>query len=164
MSDLTLVLVYSALWAGFGVASGWVASKVPAHRLDHDGPVTRIRRFEHRGRWYDRHLRLRVWKDRLPEAGSWFGGASKATMTSFDHAGLESFATETRRAELVHWANVAFGFTFFAWNGWGIGVVMVVFGTVVHLPFVLVQRYNRARIEYLLDRARVVPPTLGADV
>jgi len=45
---------------------------------------------------------------------------------------------------------VLFGFTFFLWNAWPIGVVMAIFGIVVHGPFIVVQRYNRARTERVL--------------
>ena len=74
-------------------------------------------------------------------------------------AALERFAAETRRAELVHWVNAAAGPLFLVWCPPVIGAVMVVFGPVVHLPFVCIQRSNRAQIERVLAarRARLRP-------
>lgn len=158
MTAVVTVLVFSLAWAGFGIVSGWVGARLPAAWLDIDRGVLRLQPFEARGRCYDRWLRLRAWKDRLPEAGSLFnGGLSKARMSGFDRSNFVALAAATRRAELVHRSNVGFGFTFGLWNSWPIGVFMALFGIVVHLPFIVVQRYNRARVDYLLlnrERAR----------
>jgi len=155
MSAPVAVVVYSLCWAGFGLLSGWAAHRIPLERLRADGPVTRIRRWEDGGRVYDRRLRVRVWKDRLPEAGGLFaGGWAKDRIRSFTVDDLERFAAETRRAERVHWANVVFGATFALWNDAAVAVVMVVFGAAVHLPFVVVQRYNRARLVHVISLAR----------
>lgn len=151
MNAVASVAAYSVAWAAFGVASGWLVNRVPLRWIDHDGWLTRTRAFEARGRWYDRHLKVRWWKDRLPEAGGWFrGGVAKDRIRSFRRADLERLAAETRRAEWVHWANVAFGWTFLAWTEPLVGGVMVVFGAAAHLPFVVVQRYNRARLVHVL--------------
>ena len=154
MSAFATIAWYSVLWASFGIGSGWLVNRVPPSALDHDTFLTRLRPFERRGFWYDRHLRVRVWKDRLPEAGAMFrGGASKATLPGFGPAQLGAFVIETRRAEYVHWANAVFGLTFVPWSPWTVSVVMIAFGLVVHLPFVIVQRYNRARLRYVLSRS-----------
>lgn len=154
MSSGMSVLVFSAAWAVFGLTSGWLINQVPLRWLDHDGRLTRLRAFEERGRWYDRNLRVRWWKDRVPEAGGWFrGGVAKDRIRSFRTEDLERLTAETRRAEWVHWANVGFGFTFAAWTEPLVAAVMVVFGVVTHLPFVIIQRYNRARLLYVLTTA-----------
>ena len=165
MSDLVRFLLYSAAWATFGVVSGWVVTRIPARRLSADRGLLRLRAFEQRGRVYERWTGVRRWKGWLPDAGSWFGGPPKARLAALDRPALISYARETRRAEIVHWANVAFGPTFFLWQGWEIGLVMTVFGLVVHLPFVVVQRYNRARVTHVLGRShhRVDAPAEVAD-
>jgi glycosyl-4,4'-diaponeurosporenoate acyltransferase len=151
MSAGVSVLAFSLAWATFGVGSGWLVNRVPLRCLDHDGWLTRPRPFEDRGRWYDRHLRVRWWKDRLPEAGGWFrGGVAKDRIRSFRTEDLERLTAETRRAEWVHWANVGFGFTFAAWTDPPVAGIMVAFGLATHLPFVIVQRYNRARLLHVL--------------
>jgi glycosyl-4,4'-diaponeurosporenoate acyltransferase len=147
------VVVFSAAWAAFGVASGAVVSLVPESALHLDRGLLRLRSFERGGTWYRRRLGITRWKDRLPEAaGRWGNGPRKATLVSRSARDLERFAAETRRAELVHWANVLFGASFLVWAGEAVGVTMLVFGIVVHGPFIAVQRYNRARLERILGQ------------
>ncbi|HKY14870.1 MAG TPA: hypothetical protein VJM33_08075 [Microthrixaceae bacterium] len=151
----TDVIWWSCSWAAFGIVSGWVASRWPLPRWSRDGWLTTIRDWEHYGDVY-RRIGVRRWKDRLPEAGGLFaGGYSKRRIHDPTPATLTRFAAETRRAELVHWANAAWGWTFLLWAPLPIGVVMVCFGAVAHLPFVVVQRYNRGRIQRILDRRRI---------
>ena len=155
LTPLAAVLVSSAAWALFGVTSGYVAHRMPDARLDHDSWLTRPRRFEAGGRWYERRLHIARWKDRLPEWGALFpGGTSKRQLPGRTDADLERFAVETRRAETVHWANLAVGPLFLLWCPPVIGAAMVAFGVLAHAPFICIQRYNRARIERTLTRRR----------
>ena len=142
-------------WAAFGIGSGWCASRIPLAWLGRDRWLTHLFAWEARGRVYDRRLRVRVWKDRLPEAGALFsGGWAKDRLRSFDVDDLERLAAETRRAEWVHWAQIGFGASFALWSDSGVWVAMVAFGAVVHLPFVIVQRYNRARLAHVIPIER----------
>lgn len=154
MSAGAQVVVFSLTWAAFGLASGWWAARWSAAALDHDTWLTRTRRWERDGRIYER-LHVRRWKDHLPEAGAWFGdGGSKRRLPGRTDSDLRRFAGETRRAEWVHWMNIGFAPTFALWCSAGVTAAMVLFAIVVHLPFVVVQRYNRARLLRLLSRQR----------
>jgi glycosyl-4,4'-diaponeurosporenoate acyltransferase len=54
----------------------------------------RIRGFETGGRFYERWLKIKRWKDRLPEAGAIFrGGVSKRHVGAADRASLEWFGS-----------------------------------------------------------------------
>lgn len=155
LTPLAAVLVSSAVWAVLGVTSGYVVHRLPPDRLDHDSWLTRPRKFEDGGRWYERRLRITRWKDRLPEWGALFpGGTSKRQLPGRSDADLERFAVETRRAETVHWANLAAGPVFLVWCPPAVGAGMVAFGVVAHAPFICIQRYNRARISRTLGRRR----------
>lgn len=145
MRPAPAVLVDAAVWAAWGTAVGWIASRVPADRLAADNIVTRPRAWERSGRAYER-IAIRRWKDRLPEAGALFGDRSKRHLTSRAPDDLRRFAVETRRAELVHWIVPLAVLAFPLWNPWPITVVMVAYALAANVPFLLVQRYNRARI------------------
>lgn len=154
--DLSLgaaVLVSCAAWTLIGLVTGLAAHRMDVSRFDHDGRLTRLRSWEDGGRWYERRLHIRRWKDKLPEKGDFFrGGFSKRNVRDRSTRHLARFAAETRRAEVVHWANAAAGPLFLVWCPWGLGLVMVAFGPTAHLPFVCIQRYNRARILRTLQR------------
>ena len=91
-------------------------------------------------------LRIKRWKDRVPEAGALFaGGVSKRRLRTRTTQGLRRFATETRRAELGHWLAAAAGPFFALWNPWWAAVIIVGYGLAANLPFIAIQRYDRAR-------------------
>ena len=161
MSDVALVAAYSLVWFIVFAIPGWLANRSPLHRLDHDTRLTRLRRFEHDGRAYEL-IGIRRWKDSLPEAGDLFrGGVSKRHLAGGDSLSLARFAAETRRAEWVHWSALAASLTFFVWNPWAIGAVMVGFGIAVNLPFIAIQRYNRARVLRVLRRRGITEADLA---
>ena len=154
-----LVIVDGAVWAGWSAVVGLRAARLPRRALDHDTWLTRARRWERKGRWYE-HLRIRSWKDRLPEAGGWFGGRSKRHLdgSSRSEDVLRTFAAETRRAELVHWAILVAAPLFILWNPPALFAAMVGYALVANLPCIAIQRYNRARIRRVLDRRRAAVP------
>jgi glycosyl-4,4'-diaponeurosporenoate acyltransferase len=140
-------------WVVIGFTTGFGVHRIPLRRLERDNWLTRPRKFEDGGRFYERRLHIRSWKDKLPEKGDIFpGGFSKRTITDRSDGFLERFAAETRRAETVHWMNAVSGPLFLVWCSWPLGVVMICFGWAGHLPFVCIQRYNRSRIERTLAR------------
>ena len=150
----TLTLVVNIVaWGAFHTLTGLAAHRLDDTRLAHDGWLLRQRPFEAGGRWYRRRLRIHRWKDRLPEAGDLFrGGMSKRQLPAYDVAGLSTFARETRRAELAHWWALCCGPVFVLWNPPLAAGLLVTYGVVVNLPFIVIQRYNRFRIEALLRR------------
>jgi glycosyl-4,4'-diaponeurosporenoate acyltransferase len=157
------ILVSCLAWVFIGLVTGFFVHRLPLSRLSGDGWLTRPRAFEQGGRFYERHLRIRIWKDKLPEKGDLFrGGFSKRRIRERSDGFLERFAAETRRAELVHWMNAAAGPLFLLWCPPRLGLSMIVFGVVAHLPFVVIQRYNRARIVRTLARRGRIQPARPA--
>lgn len=141
-----LVVVDSAVWVGLSAVIGVAANAVPDRWLERDTPLTAIRPVEHNGRLYRRRFLIHRWKDRLPEVHGWGPGAGvdKARLTG--RAGARPLLRETRRAEYVHVAVAACGPLFLLWNPPGLGAAMVVGGIAFNVPFVMIQRYNRARL------------------
>lgn len=92
------------------------------------------------------------WADRLPDAGTWFGGSSKRRLPSTTTDGLDDFLVETRRAEWVHWLSpvglVPVAFVAPLWTVLVIGPFFVVGNGV----FIVICRHNRLRLHHILDR------------
>jgi glycosyl-4,4'-diaponeurosporenoate acyltransferase len=153
MPPALTIVVDVVAWGVFHSATGYAAHRLGDRRLGADGWLLRARGFETGGRWYRRRLRIDRWKDRLPDAGDLFrGGLSKRHVPAYDVAGLELFARETRRAELAHWWAMCCGPVFVLWNPPLAAGLLIAYGVLVNLPFVLIQRYNRFRIQALIGR------------
>jgi glycosyl-4,4'-diaponeurosporenoate acyltransferase len=153
LSDGWAVLVDAAVWAVWSTGCGFALHRLPARRLAHDGWLTRIRAVERGGRTYER-LGIRRWKGRLPEAGGLFaGGFDKRHLRNGSVRHLERFRVETRRAELTHWWVMALGPCFALWNRGPLALVMLAYAVVANLPCIMIQRYNRARLDRVLAGA-----------
>jgi glycosyl-4,4'-diaponeurosporenoate acyltransferase len=159
--NLVLALSGAIAWGVWSSVCGYVAHRLPRARLEREGWLLRIRPRERGGRVYERVLRIKRWKDVLPEAGALFrGGFSKRRVQRHDRAYLADFVRATRRAELAHWAILALAPTFFVWipvfgMPWWLATAMFGYGVVANVPCILVQRYNRARLERMLSPASV---------
>ncbi len=155
MARLPTLIVDIAAWGMIHAGSGYLAHRLNDSHFDHDNWLFRGRAWERNGRLYE-SLRVKRWKDRVPEAGAVFaGGVSKRTLTSRDPAGLVRLSTETRRAEFAHWACAVASPVFAIWNSPGISMVMVLYGVLVNAPFVVIQRYNRLRATRSLVRRSI---------
>ncbi len=154
VSPTEMVLLDVVVWAVWGFSVGLFAHRLPVDRLDRDRGLLRLRPAELDGRRFAR-LRVKRWKDRLPEAGSFFaGGFSKRRVVSRDPAYLERFVVETRRAEVTHWLVMAIAPVFVLWNPWWMVTIMCAYAFVANVPCLVVQRYNRARLYRVLERQK----------
>jgi glycosyl-4,4'-diaponeurosporenoate acyltransferase len=151
--NLALAIGGAATWAFWSTVCGYVAHRLPERWLDRDRWLFRLRGPERSGRLYDRVLRIKRWKDLLPEAGGLFRGGFAKRRVHHDRAYLERFLVETRRAELAHWPILGLGPTFYAWMPWWLASAMLGYAIVANVPCILVQRYNRARLERALGVA-----------
>jgi glycosyl-4,4'-diaponeurosporenoate acyltransferase len=144
-----LLLANVAGAAAIHTTTGYAAHRLPLARLQRDGWLLRPRRLEDGGRLYSRRLRIRAWKDHLPEAGALFqGGVSKRRLT----VDLERFVAETRRAEIAHWLALAGTPVVALWNP-PIGVaLMAVYAVAANVPCIAVQRFNRQRAQRVVAR------------
>lgn len=104
--------------------------------------------------FYERVLRIRQWKSRLPDGAIFFRGAfSKKSLAERHQSYLEKFLFETYRGEMAHWVSF-FGFPLFAlWNPpWAVGV-MLAYAVLANLPCIWAQRYNRFKIQRILSKS-----------
>lgn len=135
-------------WVLSGIVVGWSFARRDWRSMPPPGFFTRLRTWDRRD-LYERLLLVRAWKDRLPEAGTWFGGISKRRLPAFREGGRARFVAESLRAERVHLVYLLVAPTTLIWSrGWVI-LCNVVFGVVVNLPCIVVARYNRVRLAHL---------------
>lgn len=152
-SDAWAVTASSLTWLTVSVAVGWWANRWSAARLDRTGPLTTLRAWERGGAFWQRTLRVSRWKDRVPEAGALFaGGHSKRHLRARTTDGLVHFRRETIRAERVHWLILASTPIHLLWCRPTIAAGMLAFGLVANVPFIVIQRFNRGRLDRLIAR------------
>lgn len=151
LSPLLLIASNVVAWLGWSFAVGGWQSRRPAEDFV-PGRFGRIRRWERHGRAW-RRLGVHRWKDRLPEAGTWFGGLSKRSLPGRGEGGLARFAQECLRAERTHAWIIAALPVFLLWNPWAGMAINLVYAVAANVPCLLAARYNRARLErYLASR------------
>ena len=135
----------------FGLA--WALTQIPVARFNPENPFARTHNLERGGRSYERVFAIKHWKDKLPDAASWFrGGFPKASLREASPGFLQRFQHETWRGELVHWLALLALPVFCVWNPWWAVLVNAAYAVAANGPCILVQRYNRARLLRLLAK------------
>jgi glycosyl-4,4'-diaponeurosporenoate acyltransferase len=94
-------------------------------------------------------LRIKRWKDHLPETGGRGGGISKRHLLGHTPEDLDRFGAECRRGELTHWAIVWATPVYRLWNTPETFVLVAGCSIVGAAPCIAVLRYNRARLQHL---------------
>ncbi|MCB0998048.1 MAG: hypothetical protein R2713_23335 [Ilumatobacteraceae bacterium] len=151
------------IWTLVAFGAGWYHRRRTIDHLAREGCVLRLRPFETGGRWYERRLRIKSWKERLPETGGRFGGMSKRQLPGRDREALERFAAECRRGERTHWTITAAGPVFVVWNTYPEAFAISVANAAGNAPFIAILRYNRARIARALARCHDEVPRGSID-
>ncbi|WP_188889504.1 glycosyl-4,4'-diaponeurosporenoate acyltransferase CrtO family protein [Paenibacillus radicis (ex Gao et al. 2016)] len=105
-------------------------------------------------RAYNR-IGIRLWKDWLPEGSVLLKEAfSKRSLSSRHPHYYDKFALEAYRGEWTHWLCMVPAPLFFLWNEPLYGWAMVGYAVAANLPFIMVQRYNRFRLERIIVHYR----------
>lgn len=144
-----LVLLDIFIWVPFGILIGYISTQLPLSFLKHNmfptNTKTDIR--------LQKYLRIKSWKDKLPEAGATFdGGVSKKQLSMKTKEGVERFIYETRRAEFVHIFAPVICFVYFFFNPAWLAILMFGICIILNAPFALIQRYNRTRCLRILEK------------
>lgn len=147
----TVIALNAAGLPALQLGCAWLFTQLPEGWFDRSSrpPATRP------GRDF---LRIHRWKDAVPDGANWFrGGFAKAALTAHDPAYLRRFITETRRGEACHWTVLVVIPVFFSWNPWWGDLVIAAYAMGANLPCILIQRYNRKRLQHLLARRTRTP-------
>ena len=122
--------------------------KLPESTFDASRSRYTARTWERGGRWYRDNLKIQLWKDRLPQhIGK--NGFSKKHFTDDSIDYLDQFILETCRGEWMHMKNCVCAVVVLIIDPLLIGLLMSLFILIANLPFAIVQRYNRFRLQVL---------------
>ncbi|HHV32419.1 glycosyl-4,4'-diaponeurosporenoate acyltransferase CrtO family protein [Caproiciproducens sp. LBM24188] len=122
--------------------------KMPNAKFDPAKERFAPREWEHGGRWYREKLKIQEWKDRVPQ---YIGkeGFSKAHFTDLSVEYIDAFIVETCRGEWMHMKNCICAVVVLIINPLLVGVIFSLFILLGNMPFAVIQRYNRFRLQVL---------------
>lgn len=146
-------VLYCILYLAFiGIVSNFIGDTLKRERFKICRfPFTPFA-FEKNGRIYEK-LYIKKWKDILPDMSKIRSSMVKKKITKYrdaDH--FLTLAQEACVAETVHFFLILFALPCFFIGGAFWGTVCFVVWTLGNLPFIMIQRYNRARIIVFLKR------------
>jgi glycosyl-4,4'-diaponeurosporenoate acyltransferase len=141
-------VLIAALWHGLTLALG---QRLPNSKFDESKECYAAKPWERGGRWYRENLKIQSWKDRIPQhIGK--GGFSKTHLKNDSIEYLDEFILETCRGEWVHRKNCLCAIVMLLVNPLLVGLLTSLFVMIGNVPFALVQRYNRFRLQTLRKR------------
>lgn len=106
--------------------------------------------WEKDGRFWQDYFYVKNWKEFMPDGASIFRvGYRKKRLPKKVKNELPKFILETKRAELTHWTLLIPAPFFFIWNSSLAGWINFFYALLVNVPFIIIQRYNRPRLERL---------------
>lgn len=152
-SAMWTIIIDIAAWAFFHLFVSVVCYFIPLRYYKRNSSLFKIAAWENSGHLWQRLVAVKKWKGSIPDGARIFKiGYEKKALHGIDNKNLQKFAAETKRAELTHWLCIVPAPLFFLWNPAWAGWVMIFYALAFNIPFIIVQRYNRARLETILDR------------
>lgn len=112
--------------------------------------------FEKDGAIYDK-LKIKSWQNKAPDMSRILPGLmpAKKIDKSFNSEHLELMLRETCVAEFIHtWLCILGTHTLKIWRGLGGILVFAVYTLLGNLPYILIQRYNRPKLQRLLVKIK----------
>jgi len=141
-----------------GIASHFVGQALPRHWFDPDRFPFRMRVWEKDGAFY-RKIRIRKWKNKLPDASKYAPDMyRKEIASSPDEAHVQRLIEESCVAEFIHKMLILLSLLVVRiWRGRH-GWVCWILCVLGNLPFIFIQRFNRPRLQALLQRMQEKAP------
>lgn len=122
------------------------------------------KKWEQNGKFYTNILKIKKWKDLLPQYISKNGFSKKSIMlnSARDKKYIDRFILETCRAEWNHlmcsmYGIVLFFINFIIKNSWIYSVMFSFLAIIANLPYLFIQRFNRIRLnKYINNNKNIV--------
>lgn len=156
LPDGWTILLCFVLWPILQLTAEFICHRLPDRFYDERNFFFQSKGFEKEGAIYDQIFHVRKWKHLLPDGGMVRKkrGFRKKRLeqTNSDH--LERFILESSKAELIHWLGMFPFWVFGFFTSPNVVLYMFLYALAVNMPCIIVQRYNRPRVQHLLNRKR----------
>lgn len=147
------ILLCFILWPALQTAAAFICHKLPERLLLHSSFFYRSHGWEKGGEIYRRIFKVQRWKKFLPDSATFIkGGYKKKSLDSLSKSNLEEYLMESCRAEMTHWLAIPPFWIFGLFAPTRVIFYMLIYALAVNLPCIITLRYNRPRIEKLLER------------
>lgn len=146
------MIINGLIWLFIHLAVSGITAMAPVSFIQLMQPLLKTKRWEGGGRIY-RSFGIHKWKTMLPEARKWINkgkGKTAAEIRNVD--AYEELEEQLARSELSHWMQILPAPLFFLFNPLWAGWIMIMYALLFNLPFIMIQRYNRARVSRLSAR------------
>jgi glycosyl-4,4'-diaponeurosporenoate acyltransferase len=151
LSSLWMLALDFIAWLVINLSVAGVISRLRSESFNAETWLFKERNWEKHSRLYEHLFKIKKWKGWLPDGAEVSRKAfKKKHLQTADSGYIQVFILETCRAEILHWIIFLFGFVFFIWNPWYVGIIMIVYAGIANLPCILTQKYNRIRLKRLL--------------
>lgn len=151
LSSLWMLLIDFLAWLVISLSVAGIFSRLRPEDFNPENCLFKERNWEKKSRLYEQIFNIKKWKHWLPDGAEVSHKAfKKKHLQTANSAYISTFILETCRAEILHWIIFLFGFIFFIWNPWYVGIIMIIYASITNLPCVITQRYNRIRLKRLL--------------
>lgn len=144
-------ILYIAL---IGLASHIIGEALPRRWFDATAFPYGPMKWEKNGKIYQK-LYIHKWKDRMPDMSKISPGmVKKKVKLTCTYADIFRLSQETCVAEIVHLVLMALSFNLYLiWPTVYGAIIAVVYG-LSHIPFIMIQRYNRPTLVRLAQRLK----------
>ena len=120
--------------------------------FDPNKKLYKIKSWEKNGNFYIKFLKIKKWKDRLPQYIAKGGFSKKNLRKNLNKEYISRFIVETCIAEWNHLMCCTYFVIAFLVNTRFYAIIFSVLAIVLNVPFLFIQRYNRIRLYKLLNR------------
>lgn len=136
------------------VLSNFVGAALPRRWFHPERfPFTSLQ-WENHGRIYQK-VGVHIWKDRLPDMSKVFPWMVKKSIARTGSAqDAWKVVLETCVAELVHWVLMLMSVFIYLLCPTTLGAIIAVLYALSHIPFIIIQRYNRPTLITLVQRLK----------
>lgn len=146
---LILIFIISPL---VELAAVLIGRKVPLTLLTADRWLYATRKWEKGGSIYRKYFKINKWKKYIPEGAKCFkDDFEKNKLISTDTEYLSLFIAELCRAELVHWLMLIPFVFYYLFTPFFVATSLLIIASLINIPCIMAQRYNRPRVQALLD-------------
>lgn len=145
INTLLINLLLGAVWH---YATFFLCISINISAFDPKRRIYQPHKWEKEGKFYNDVLKINKWKDFLPQhIGK--DGFSKDHIDDFSIEYIDEFILETCRGEWNHSMNCVFAVVLMIINNFTIGIILTILLWLGNMPFAIIQRYNRFRLQKL---------------